>query len=111
MGQHILELIMKFENSVNILHQKHIRQNFWNLQIQKHLHGILFSHTPQMLGGLQKASTCSVNHLTRVVGVTASTFQELSILVTQEQACLNSHPMTALSSDPNNLMYLSPVNF
>jgi hypothetical protein len=102
---------MKFENSGNFLHQKHIRQNFRNLQIQKHLHGILFPHTSQMLGGLQKAGTCSVNHLRRVVGVTAFTFQALSTLMTEEKACLNSHPLTALSNDPNNLTYLSPGNF
>jgi hypothetical protein len=53
----------------------------------------LFPHTPQMLGGLQKAGTCSVNHLRRVVGVTAFTFQELSTLLTQEEARLNSHPL------------------
>jgi len=28
MRQHMLKLIMKFENSGNFLHQKHIRQNF-----------------------------------------------------------------------------------
>jgi len=64
-----------------------------------------------MLVGLQKASTHSVNHLKRVVRVTAFTFQELSTLLTQDEACLNSHPLTALSIDPNNLMYLSPGNF
>jgi hypothetical protein len=64
-----------------------------------------------MLGGIQKAGTRSVNHLRREVGVKAFTFQALRTLLTQEEARLNSHPLTALSNDPNNLMYLSPRNF
>jgi hypothetical protein len=103
---------MKFENSGNFLHQKHTRQNLWkHFRIQKHLHGILFPHTPQMLEGLQTAGPRSVNYLRKVVGVTAFPFPELSTLLTQEEACLNSHPLTALSNDPNDLTYLSPVNF
>ena len=44
-GHYLLELIMNFEKSGSLLHQKHISKKFWNLQIQKHLHGFLFPHT------------------------------------------------------------------
>jgi len=43
-GQYLLELIMNFEKG-SLLHRKDISKKFWNLQIQKHLHGFLFPHT------------------------------------------------------------------
>jgi hypothetical protein len=44
MGQYLLELIMNFEKSGSLLHQKHISKKFWNLQIQKHVCDTLFPH-------------------------------------------------------------------
>ena len=45
-GTELLELMMNFENSGSLLHRKRkISKKFWNLQIQKHLNGILFSQT------------------------------------------------------------------
>jgi len=38
-------------------------------------------------------------------------FEEASTLVSQIEAILNSRPFTAVSSDPNDLNYLSPGHF
>jgi hypothetical protein len=48
---------------------------------------------------------CMKHHLKRMVGVTIFAFEELSIPITQVHSCLNSHPLTVLSSDPNDLTY------
>jgi hypothetical protein len=50
-------------------------------------------------------------HLKELVGIMAFTFKELGTLLTQVQVCLDSCPLTALSSDPNYLTYLIPGNF
>jgi len=46
--------------------------------------------------------------LKRLLGVRALTFKELSTLLTQAKVCLNFHPLTALSTDQNDLTCLSP---
>ena len=46
MGDFLLEFITNFENSGSLLHRKHnMSKKVWNLQIQKHLNGILISQT------------------------------------------------------------------
>jgi hypothetical protein len=68
-------------------------------------------HSPHF-GELWEAGMSSIKyHLKELVGIMACTFEELGTLLTHEQACLNSCPLTALSNDRNDLMYLSPGNF
>jgi hypothetical protein len=68
-------------------------------------------HSPQF-GGLWVAGMGSMKyHLKEVVWIMAFTFKELGTLLTQVQVYPNSCPLTALSSDPNDLTYLSPENF
>jgi len=68
-------------------------------------------HLPHF-GGLWVAGMGSMKyHLKELVGIMAFTFKELGTLLTQVQVYVNSRPLTALSSDPNDLTYLSPGNF
>ncbi|XP_024868253.1 uncharacterized protein LOC112452346, partial [Temnothorax curvispinosus] len=63
-------------------------------------------------GGLWESAVKSFkNHFYKTTVEAAMTFEEASTLVTQIEAILNSRPLTALSTDPNDLSYLSPGHF
>jgi len=63
-------------------------------------------------GGLWEAGVKSVKfHLNRIIGSTRLTFEELTTVMCQVEACLNSRPLTPLSSDPSDLIVLTSGHF
>lgn len=50
-------------------------------------------------------------HLRRVLGNTTLTFKELYTTLVQIEACVNSRPITPLSTDPMDLEALTPGHF
>ena len=63
-------------------------------------------------GGLWEAGVKSVKyHLKRVVKDSVLSFEELSTMAAQVEACLNSRPITPLSTDPADLEALTPGHF
>ncbi|CAG7719544.1 unnamed protein product [Allacma fusca] len=63
-------------------------------------------------GGLWEAGIKSIKfHFKRVIGNTKLNYPQMLTLLTQIEACLNSRPMSALSSDPEILQPLTPGHF
>lgn len=63
-------------------------------------------------GGLWEAGIKSAKfHIRRVVGNSNLTFEELSTVLAQIEAILNSRPISALSNDPSDLSCLTPAHF
>ncbi|KAJ8881067.1 hypothetical protein PR048_017540 [Dryococelus australis] len=69
-------------------------------------------HRSPHFGGLREAVVKSLKyHLWRVVGASLLMYEEMYMYLTQIEACLNSHTLTLLSSDPNDLTSLTPCHF
>ena len=67
-------------------------------------------HGPHF-GGLWEAAVKSMKyHLRRTLGAQIATYEELSTLLTEIEACLNSRPICVLPNDPHS-SYLSPGHF
>lgn len=63
-------------------------------------------------GGIWEAAVKSTkHHLRRVVGDHSLTYEELSTLLCEIEACLNSRPLTALTDDPTDPQPLTPAHF
>lgn len=63
-------------------------------------------------GGLWEAGVKSVkSHLKRVIGDSVLTFEEFYTVLVQVEAIVNSRPLFALSSDPNDLNPITPAHF
>lgn len=68
-------------------------------------------HSPNF-GGLWEAGVRSTkSHLLKVIGDSTLTYEELSTVLAQIEACLNSRPLTVLSDDPDDPLPLTPGHF
>lgn len=68
-------------------------------------------YSPHM-GGVWEAAVKSLKyHLHRIVGSASLTFEELSTIITQVEAVLNSRPLTPMSNNPTDLSVLTPAHF
>lgn len=77
--------------------------------------GIEFKFLPAYaphFGGLWEAGVKSIKfHLYRVLGNSHLTYEELSTVLVQIEGILNSRPLTPLSTDPEDLLPLTPGHF
>lgn len=63
-------------------------------------------------GGIWEAGIKSVkSHLKRTISNASLTYEELYTLLVQVEGILNSRPLTAMSSDPNDMSALTPSHF
>lgn len=79
---------------------------------QIHWHFITPSPRAPHFGGLWEAGVKSVkHHLKRVIGESKLTYEEMSTLLCQIEACLNSRPLCGNSTDPTDFTALTPGHF
>lgn len=63
-------------------------------------------------GGIWEAAVKSAkHHLRRVIGDSKLTFEEMTTLLAQVEACLNSRPLQAITDDPEDYAALTPGHF
>lgn len=68
-------------------------------------------HSPNF-GGLWEAGVKSTkHHLKRVIGTSTLTFEELTTVLAQIEACLNSRPISTISTNPEDPCPLTPGHF
>lgn len=64
------------------------------------------------MGGIWEAAVKSAKfHMRRILGNSILRFEDLYTVLTQIEACLNSRPLSPLSSDPNDYLPLTPGHF
>lgn len=51
------------------------------------------------------------HHFRRIVGDSLFTFEELNTFTTEIEGLLNSRPITSISSDPNDMLAVSPAHY
>lgn len=67
--------------------------------------------TPHFGGIWEAAVKALKHHLRRVIGETLLSYEELSTLICEIEALLNSRPVTPTSSDPKDLNVFTPGHF
>ncbi|KAG5870069.1 hypothetical protein JTB14_011304 [Gonioctena quinquepunctata] len=67
--------------------------------------------TPHWRGLWEAAVKGAKRHLYRIIGNSQLTFEELSTVLAQIEAILNSRPLCPISSDPKDLEVLTPGHF
>lgn len=96
------ELFLSSENQrrvQNCLAETHVKWNF------------IPANSPHF-GGLWESSVKSIkSHFRKYFGNAMLTFEELTSVLTQIEACMNSRPLFPISSDPNDLSVLTPAHF
>jgi len=88
--------------------QSRISSSLSDLQVAWHFSPERAPH----FGGLWEAAVKSTKfHLKRVVGAQRLTFEELTTILSQIEACLNSRPLTSLANDSEGVDVLTPGHF
>ena len=70
------------------------------------------SHNMHLILVVWEAAVKSMKtHLRRVLGSVRLTYEELSTVLVQVEACLNSHPFVPLPADDDGIGALTPGHF
>lgn len=67
--------------------------------------------TPHFGGLWESAVKSFKHHLRRVANTVTFAYEDLNTLITEVEAILNSRPLTPMSTDPNDLLVITPGHF
>lgn len=105
---------IKCDNAGNFVKSARLLEK-WQAEAACNNEGIKWEFIPAHgphFGALWESNIKSMKfHLLRVIGETPLTYELMYTLLTRVEATLNSRPLTALSSDPNDLRALCPSHF
>lgn len=96
----------------NLFKTEDHKRKLENFSAEEHLTWHFIPPRAPNFGGLWEAAVKSTKtHLKRVVGEAHLTYEEMYTLLTQIESILNSRPLTPISTDPNDLSFLTPGHF
>jgi hypothetical protein len=113
------------DHGTNFVGTTHLLQEFFDFLQQQTMakmikdfcscQNIVWEFIPERaphLGGLWEAAVKSTKvHLSRIVGNVKLTFEEMTTVLTQIEACLNSRPLASLPRDDDGVEALTPGHF
>jgi hypothetical protein len=85
-----------------------IKQGLLALGTQWH---VIPAYAPHFGGLWESAVRIMKYHLKRIIGETVLTYEELSTVLAQIEACMNSRPLCGSSEDPEGKIALTPAHF
>ena len=94
------------------LEEQRMQSNIVDFCASQNIHWSFIPERAPHFGGLWESAVKSLKiHLRKVVGNGKLTFEELTTVLTQVEACLNSRPLVALPSDGDGIEALTPGHF
>ncbi|XP_055622929.1 uncharacterized protein LOC129766424 [Toxorhynchites rutilus septentrionalis] len=88
------------------------RQHIFNWSSENEIHWKFIPHRAPHFGGLWEAAVKSAKtHMLKVLNNVNIRYEDLLTLLAQVEMCLNSRPLTPMSTDPSDLDVLTPGHF
>lgn len=95
-----------------VLESKEFKDNIQNYATSEQISWHFIPARSPHYEGLWEAAIRALKlHMKRILGEACLTVTEMTTVLTQIEAMLNSRPLTPLSEDPNDLRTLTPGHF